>query len=160
MQINIHSPDIPLPGDRGYVITMSIKSFKGRREVEVHLFRSQWDDEEMDIYDWDVLIGKPLPGSPGDKYSSRRVILESFTEDERDRIVDFLKKQYATRLESIEARTLDFPVPLGLPALSDMEAGKDIGFILFEKIPSYNLGIPLSGLFDLSQHEPMVRPQD
>ncbi len=160
MKINIHSPDSPLPGDRGYIITITIKSFKGRREVEVHLFRSQWDKEEMDIYDWDVLIGARLPGSPGDKYSSRRVILESFTKDERDRVVTFLKKQYATRLSSIEARTMDFPVPLGLPALSDMKAGKDIGFILFEKIPSYSLDIPLRGLFDLSRHEPMVRPQD
>lgn len=160
MQVTILSPDTPLPIDRGYAITITIKSFKGRRNVDVHLFRAAWNEEEMEMYDWDELLGTPLPGSPGNAESSRKVILESFTEAERDRVVAFLKEQYVNRLTAIDSRPMDFPVPMGLPALSDMTEGKDIGFILFNKIPSYNLDIPLSGLYDLAQHQPVVGPDE
>lgn len=156
MQISVHSPETPLPCDRGHAVAMTIKSFKGRRDVEVYLFRSQWTDEEMEAYDWDLLLGPPAPGAPGDENSSKRVILETFTEEERDRVVAFLAEQYKARLSAIEAHPLDFPVPRNLPAFSDAGEGKDIGFIRFEKIPSYDLGIPMTGLYDLSRHEPVV----
>jgi hypothetical protein len=160
MDITIHQAEHPLAIDRGHVVSMIIKSFKGRKDVEVHLFRSEWDPELEEVYDWDVLVGSPMPGAPGDAASTHRVILESFSEEERDRIVAFLKTQYATRLQSITASPLNFPVPLGLPALSDMTAGKDIGFIRFDRIPSYDLDIPLAGLYDLSRHEPLVDPEE
>ncbi|MBU1610403.1 MAG: hypothetical protein KKC99_01025 [Proteobacteria bacterium] len=160
MQITIESSDTPLTGLRAYALTITIKSFKGRRGVDVHLFRPQWDPEEEEIYDWNMLIGDPMPGAPGDADSTRRMIMESFTEEERDRIVEFLKEQYSGRLDAITARPMEFPVPLGLPALSDMSEGKDIGFIRFDRIPSYSLDIPLSGLYDLARHEPLVDQDD
>lgn len=40
--------------------------------------------------------------------------------------------------------------------LSQIQADKDIGFIEFTKIPSYSLDLPIKGLYDLSQHLPIV----
>lgn len=152
--------DCPQPIDRAYSITMTIRAFKGRKNVDVHLFRSQWDEEEMEIYDWRVLLGPPLDPSMQDPKGSRHILLESFTPEEVDTILNYLKEKYSTRLTAVTARPLTFPIPLGLKALSDMYEGKDIGLIRFEKIPSYSLDIPLHGLYDLSLHRPIAEMEE
>ncbi|MDD4951228.1 MAG: hypothetical protein PHV85_01635, partial [Desulfovibrionaceae bacterium] len=153
MNMNIVYPGARTPVERAFALSMTIKSFKGRRNVEVHLFRYAWDKAEEGSYPWERIIGAPIePGLAADPTSSRRVVMEAFTEQERDQLVEYLKAQYGTRLSAITSLPLDFPVPMGLPALSDMTEGKDIGFVRFEKIPSYKLDFPLRGLYDLSQH--------
>jgi hypothetical protein len=157
MQIAIVNSEAGPPTPRAFALSMTIRSFKGRRDVEVHLFRHAWDPAEEAGHDWDRLIGPPLEaGGPADPATSRRVVLESFTAEERDRIVAFLMEQYATRLSAINSRPLDFPIPAGLPALSDMREGRAMGFVHFERIPSYTLGLPLRGFYDLDQHRPIV----
>jgi hypothetical protein len=135
---------------------MTIKSFKGRRNVEVHLFRADWTKNDEENQDWNTLIGPPLDPAVPDKSGSKRIIMESFTTEERDHIISYLKEQYSTRLTAISSTPLTFPVPAGLSGLSQLEAGKDIGFIEFNKIPSYSLDIPMKGLYDLSQHSPIA----
>jgi len=135
---------------------MTIKSFKGRRNVEVHLFRSTWKADDENDQDWNTIIGTPMDSSKTDPSGSKRIVMESFTDDERDRIINYLKEQYSTRLTAIHSSPLTFPVPTGLTGLSQIEAGKGIGFIEFKKIPSYPLDIPLKGLYDLAQHLPIV----
>ncbi len=110
---------------------MVIKSFKGRRDVEVHLFRGTWTTEDEKGEDWTALLSSS--DSSDNKADSRRVVMEAFTETERDRIVSYLKEQYSTRLTAIRSRPLSFPVPEGMPGLSQLEAGKNVGFIEFEK---------------------------
>ena len=44
-------------------------------------------------------------------------------------------------------------------ALSDLSEGKSIGFIHFERIPHFKLGIALRGFYDLSQHPPIVETE-
>lgn len=156
MDITITPSSSPLPIDRAFCLSMVIKSFKGRRDVEVHLFRANWDDGEIKKSALDALIGAPIDPSSTDLTSSRTVILESFTDCERDLILNYLKEQYSTRLTALHSTPLTFPVPAGLKGLSQVQAGKDIGFIEFERIPSYPLEIPLKGLYDLSQHPPIV----
>lgn len=156
MEFHIIDPTSPLPVNRAWTMSMTILSFKGRRNVQIHLFRPAWDPAEETALPWDQILGDPLPGAPGNGASSRRVVLESFTQGERDQVLAFLQTQYATRLSHLESRPLPFPVPIGLPALSDVPEGKDIGLIRFEKIPSYRLGIALHGLYNLAQHPPMV----
>lgn len=160
MEVTVLHAETAPPCERCCAVSMVIKSFKGRRDVEVHLFRPSGDIPEADGYDWSRLVGPLLPGAPCPAGSSRRVILESFTIQERDRVLNYLKAQYATRLKALCARPLDFPVPDGLPALSTMEEGKSIGLIRFERIPSYSLDIPMHGLYDLSQHPPIVDAAD
>ncbi len=160
MEINILSPAAPLPVTRAWVMSMTIRSFKGRRDVEVHLFRPSWSEAEEAALDSHGLIGEPLsPGTSGDPSGSRRIILEAFTTEERDQLVAYLKEHYASRLTGLVCAPLDFPVPLGLTPLSAMDEGKSIGLIRFERIPHYQLPFPTRGLYDLSQHRPIVDAQ-
>jgi hypothetical protein len=157
MEIDIVPADFNLPVDRAWTVSIVIKSFKGRKDVTVHLFRPEWDPAEEEIYDWDVLTGDPVdPDLPVSYESCRRVLMESFTAEERDALVDYIKTRYKDKVSDIHACALNFPIPLGLTALSELTEGKDIGFINFDKIPNYTLPFPARGFFDLSQHRPMI----
>jgi hypothetical protein len=156
MDISINTPASPLPCQRAYSLSMVIRSFKGRRDVEVHLFRSRWNRSEESESDYTGLIEQD-PSAPKTVLpEGRKVILESFTADERDLIVNYLKEQYSTRLTAIRSNPLNFPVPAGLAGFTEVQPGKDAGFIEFKKIPSYPLEFPLKGYFDLSRHLPLV----
>jgi hypothetical protein len=159
VEIEIIAPTSPLPIDRAYALSMTIKSFKGRREVDVHLFRHAWDPEEEEAIDWDKLLAAPGMSEAPEAAGSRRVVLEALTKDERDRVVAYLKEHYANRLSAVISGPIPFPVPIGLMALSDLSEGKSIGFIHFERIPHFNLGVPLRGFYDLSQHPPIVETE-
>lgn len=159
MNIEIIPADKDLPIDRAHALSMTIKCFKGRRDVEVHLFRHAWDPEEEEAIDWDQLLAARGKSEAEEAAGSRRVILEALTAEERDRIVDYLKEHYAGRLTAIASMPIPFPVPIGLMALSDMSEGKTIGFIHFERIPHFNLGIALRGFYDLGQHPPIVETE-
>jgi hypothetical protein len=157
MEINIREADTE-PIDRVHAISIIIRSFKGRRDVEVHLFRPSYDESNMNQYDWAELIGGPLePGIEYDKDSSKRIILEAFTPDERDKIVTYLTERYSDRVSRLDSCPLDLPIPAGLPPLSTYPEGKSIGFIRFDEIPNYPLDFTFRGLYDLSRHEPLVR---
>jgi hypothetical protein len=157
MDIDIVPADFNLPVDRAWTVSMVIKTFKGRKDVTVHLFRPEWDPADEEIYDWDVLLGDPVdPDLPVSLASSRRVLMEAFTEEERDALVDYIKTRYQDKVSEVHACALNFPIPLGLTALSELTEGKDIGFIHFDKIPNYTLSFPARGFFDLSQHRPII----
>lgn len=157
MEIDIVPAEGALPVKRAYTLSIVIKSFKGRKDVEVHLFRPQWDPTEAEAYDWNALLGDILvPDLEVSLESCRRVVLESFTEEERNHLVNYLKERYKDRLAAIRSCALNFPIPLGLVALSELSEGKNAGFINFDKIPNYNLPFPVRGFFDLSQHRPLI----
>ena len=139
--------------DRGYVISIVIKNFKQHKDVEVHLFRPKWDVEEYSMYDWPELIGNPIPEAKEiDPISSRKVLLETFNDREKEIIVEYLKERYKTRLKEIKISTLSFPIPLGLVGLSEIEPQGTIGIIKFEEIPNYPLDFSFHGIYDLSRH--------
>ncbi|MBG0789255.1 MAG: hypothetical protein H0S80_02030 [Desulfovibrionaceae bacterium] len=160
MDITIINPETSLPADRAFAVSMVIRSFKGRRDVEVHLFRPDWDPEEYEGMDWDRLVGDPVNTLSADPEGSKRIILEAFTEDERNTIVEYLKTQYSTRLTAIRSAPLSFPVPAGLTGFTQVRTGKSTGFIEFAKIPSYPLKMPLKGFYDLSLHPPLVEENE
>ena len=155
VKLNIINSRNELPVKKGYTISLIIKKFKGHKNVEVHLFRPDWDEKEACSYDWSKLLGDPIDRNvPFDPVSSRKVLLESFTIEERDMIMDCMKKRYVSRLSAINSRPLDFPIPLGLIPLSEIPEDDDIGCIRFEEIPNYTLPFPVHGIYILSQHEP------
>lgn len=157
MDIQIIPPRIAPPTPRAHVISLVIKSFKGRRNVEIHLFRPVGEDMGED-YDWNELIEDHHHPEVERNYdATQRFILEAFTEAERDRVIAYLKERYQSKLDSITSCTIDFPVPLGITPLSDIAEGKTSGFIRFDEIPNYSLDFPLRGFYDLSQHEPLVQ---
>jgi len=152
MDITITKAASTPPTPYANTLSMTIRSFKGRRDVEVHLFRSSWDKNEEQAQDWNAVISP----APAEDDSSRDVVMEAFTNAERDQLVNYLKAQYSTRLTAIRSMPLSFPVPSGMTGLSKVQPGKDIGLIEFTRIPSYSLEIPLMGFYDLSQHPPLV----
>ena len=161
MEIDVVPADFNLAVDRAWTVSMIIKSFKGRKDVNVHLFRPEWAPEEAEIYDWNALIGDPVePDLPVSYESSRRILLEAFTEEERDALVEYIKTRYQDKVSEVHACALNIPVPLGLTALSELAEGKDIGFIHFDKIPNYTLPFPVRGFYDLSQHKPIIEGLD
>ncbi|CCO24611.1 hypothetical protein [Maridesulfovibrio hydrothermalis] len=157
--IQIENGDIPI--QRGYAVSMVVRSFKGRRDVEVHLFRPKWQDSDESEINWENLFGGPvsLDAIPDEK-KDRKIILEAFTVAERDQVIDYLKEHYSSRLDSILSTPLDFPVPTGLPPLSSMTEGKDIGLIKFEKVPHFDLPFALRGLYNLGAHRPLVETRE
>lgn len=157
MDLTIIPPEGELPVERAYSLSMTVRTFKGRRDVDIHIFRHDWSPEEEQDYDWDALIGPPLaPDGSRDPAGSRIVLLESFTREERDSIVDFLVRQYEDRLEAVLSCPLAFPIPAGLTGLSQVKAGENIGLVDFSRIRGYTLPIPIRGLYDLNQHKPMI----
>jgi hypothetical protein len=161
MKLNIITSQNELPVKKGYAISLIIKNLKGHKDVDVHLFLPEWDENEAKSYDWSKLLGDPIDrNAPVDPMSSRKVLLESFTIEERDIILDYMKERYATRLSAINSRPLDFPIPMGLIPLSEIPEDNDIGCIRFEEIPNYTLPFPVHGLYILSQHEPVEEEMD
>lgn len=157
MERIVVQPGTPPPVARVWVITMVISSFKGRKNVEAHLFRRDFEPGPEDVFDWSVLLGEPIhPQAEVDENKSRRVLFEAFTPEERDAVLAFLQERYGDRLESVTACTLDLPIPLGLPPLSDIPEGKTMGFIRFEMLTNYQLPFAFHGFYDLARHEPLV----
>ncbi|MFO8241426.1 MAG: hypothetical protein R6T90_10585 [Dissulfuribacterales bacterium] len=156
MKLNIIDSQDKLPTKKGYAISLIIKKLKGYKDVEVHLFLPEWDDKEALSYDWSKLLGDPIDrNAPADPTGSRKVLMESFTLEERDIVLDYMKKRYVSRLSAINSRPLDLPIPMGLIPLCEIPEDDDIGCIRFEEIPNYNLPFPVHGLYILSQHEPI-----
>ena len=153
MRINDTTRTNPSGIDRGYVISMVISSFKGYKDVEVHLFRPEWQKDEETIYDWVALLGDPIrTDQPVDPTGSRKVLMETFNAEEKDMLIEYLTQRYESRLESISAKTLQFPIPMGLTPLSEVPEQGTIGKIHFDKIPNYNLRFTVHGLYDLKRH--------
>lgn len=154
--MEIHRRETTSPCTRGYVASIGIQVFKGRRDVLVHLFRPDWTTEEESTYMWSDLVQEnAAPGQVPGRGNSREVLLESFTKAELDQIVDYLTTRYAGRLTTITTNCLSFPLPTGLLPLRAMPEGKDIGRIRFEIVPGYALPFVMHGLYDLSQHKPL-----
>ncbi|MFP4213061.1 MAG: hypothetical protein ACLFRL_03020 [Desulfohalobiaceae bacterium] len=154
MQVYDQTEQNPPEIDRGYVISIVISSFKGYKDVQVHLFRPSWDAEEEEIYDWERLLSSPVsPDQPADPVGSRQVIMETFTKQEKQQVLDYLYKHYQSKLESVTARVLDFPVPIGLNPLSWVQEQGKLGKIRFDQLPNFDLDFPVQGIYDLSKHE-------
>lgn len=150
------------PTSRVYSISIIIRSFKGRRNVQAHLFRTGIDFEELHSSDLTECIDAETPEKanahclPGSMEDTKRMVLENFTEQERDIIIKYLEKRYGNRLEAVTASPISFPVPKGTMPLCSIPEGKSMGFIRFDDMPDYPLSFSFRGFYDLDQHEPLV----
>lgn len=157
MKVNIVSPEKKLPLDRAFVVNIVIRSFKGRRDVEVHLYRPDWAPTEEKEYNWDLIIAQsPGQVSHEEIKKSRHMVMELFTASERDALVTYLKERYSQKLVRINSTPMSFPVPEGLMPLSLLPENEDHGRIMFERIPNYTLPFPVHGFYDLSSHSPIL----
>lgn len=154
MDITITDTEQTSPVDRGYAISMVIAKFRGHENVDVHLFRPDWTNEELQIYDWEHLLGDPIRRDQEiDPSGSRKVLIETFNLTEKDTVLEYLQNRYASRLLSITVTVIPFPIPMGLVPLSEIPEQQQIGRIRFEEIPNYPLLFPFHGIYDLNRHK-------
>ena len=173
MELNIIPVEGTPPVARTHVISVTIRTFKGRRNVQAHLFRLADETEAAEelaaLRGVPGLVGAPLdPNAPGaddltgpeSETDALRTVLEAFTEAERDAVVDYLSRRYADRLTCIIACPLQLPVPRGVVPFSALPEGKTMGVIRFDDVPRYPLPFAMRGFYDLAQHEPLVHEQE
>ena len=138
--------------DRGYVLSMVVANFRGRQNVEIHLFRPEWNAAEESAYTWDKLLGEPLhKDQPIDPEGSRKVFLETLSRKEKDVLLTYLQDRYADRLVSVQASLLPLPIPIGLTPLSAVAEDERFGCIHLNKVPNYPLDFPIHGLYQREQ---------
>ena len=158
---SIAAPD-NAPLDRIYIIAATLNAFKGRRHVEVHIFRHGATDEELAALEGKKLVGPPDPAVPpqvlqgATEKAALRCVLEAFTAEESQALVAYLEQRYAEHIEKIMVCPMDLPVPLGVAPLSGIPDGKSSGFIRFDAVPDYPLPFVARGFYDLAVHEPLM----
>ncbi|MDY3810584.1 hypothetical protein FYJ44_00160 [Desulfovibrio sp. PG-178-WT-4] len=158
---SIAAPD-NAPLDRIYIIAATLNAFKGRRHVEVHIFRHGATDEELAALEGKKLVGPPDPAVPpqvlqgATEKAALRCVLEAFTAEESQALVAYLEQRYAEHIEKIMVCPMDLPVPLGVAPLSGIPEGKSTGFIRFDAVPDYPLPFVARGFYDLAVHEPLM----
>lgn len=149
--------------ERIYIITATLKTFKGRRNVEVHLFRSNPDVAELKTLRAMNLVGEPTNetpvgcNTPEAAEDALRTVLEAFTAEEGNLLLEYLDKRYADQFSKIVVCPLEVPVPLGVVPLSSIPTGKSMGFIDMSAIHDYPLPFAVQGFYDLDAHEPMLQ---
>jgi len=157
---------IPAPPDalldRIYIITLIMHTFKGRRNVEAHLFRADPNPAEVESLRGKKLVGTPCDGlgdsqlPHGTEDDALQVVLEAFTAEEGNLLLDYLKERYADQVSRVTVCPLALPIPLGVVPLSAIPEGKTMGFIRFDAVRDYPLPFAVRGFYDLDAHEPLV----
>lgn len=154
------APPTPLYAqlDRVYLIQATLKTFKGRRDVVVHLFRHDTDPTEMEsLRDLDI-VGKADVNTPegATEENALRSLLEAFTAEEGNALLEYLKQRYEEHVIRVTVCPVDLPVPMGMVPFSGIPEGKSMGFIRFDAAAAYNLPFGVHGFYDLDAHEPLV----
>ena len=133
----------PIP--RIYVASMLLAEFKGRRNVEAHIFRHSWAPEELEELAALDLVGPPDPGMPAQlvegatREAALKCVLEAFTKEEIQKLAAHLKERHGAQILSLRAAPLQLPAPLGVGPLGELPTGAESGFIKLDKAPGYDL---------------------
>lgn len=151
MQVKILEPNLAYGIERIFILNMSLYSFKGRKNLEVHLYRGAWEGQEKNAYPWESLLESKDPLD-----SSKKIILEAFTREEIEQIIAYLKERYSSRIQEIIGAPLELPLPPGLIPFSDMPENENFGRIYLDKAPHYPLSFIVRGFYDLSSAEPLI----
>lgn len=99
------APDAPL--QRIYIMAATLRAFKGRRHVDVHIFRHGATEEEMTALEDLNLVGAPDPSVPPEvlqgatREAALRCVLEAFTAEESRALLGYLEQRYAEHIEKI-----------------------------------------------------------
>lgn len=142
--------------DRIYVMAATLKAFKGRRHVEVHIFRHGATQAELDALRHKGLVGPADPSMPpqllagATEERALACLLEAFTAGESEALAAWLETRYADQMERLTICPLELPVPLGVGPLGEIPEGGSTGFIRFDQARGYALPFAARGFYDLS----------
>lgn len=149
------------PIDRIHGISITIRSFKGRRNVEAHLFRRGFPLRNAENFPWEQLISDEIPAELAemaheiDPNASKKMICEAFTAEERDTVIAYLQERHGDSIVAINASPLPLPIPQGVAVLSEIPESRTMGFIRFNNVCNYPLPFVVHAFYDLSQHNPL-----
>lgn len=141
---------------RSYVISMRLANFKGYKDVEAHIFRYAYPEEEIEELAGLDLVGPPDVDMPAElvagatKEAALKCILEAFTKEESEELAQYLKEKYEDQIVSLYVAPLNLPAPLGVGPLAEIPEGEKSGFIKFDKAPGYNLPFKARAYYDIS----------
>jgi len=147
--------------ERIYIITATINTFKGRRDVEVHFFKTNPDTSELKFFrNMKLIDTKNLNGVSNVEEATEDAlnsVLEAFTAEEGNLLLEFLDDKYKDQISKVMVCPLVIPIPLGVIPLSTIPQGKTMGFIHFDENKGYSLPFPVWGFYDLDAHNPLVQ---
>lgn len=148
--------------ERIYLIQATIRTFKGRRDVVVHIFRADTDKNELEALRGMDIVGEPDNETPegATEEEALRSVLEAFTAEEGNALLAYLEKRYGEHVTRVVVCPLDIPVPLGMVPFSNIPEGKTMGFIRFDMVDNYTLPFKMHGFYDLEAHAPLVSETD
>lgn len=158
MQVYRREAETQPPVERVYIASAILANFKGRKNVEVQLFRSNYQDSELEDLRGKNLVsgeGSDIPqeiltGATED--AALRCLLEAFTKSECNQLETYLKERYPDQIVQLDIAPLPLPLPLGLGPLAELPQGEQSGFINFDQAPGYALPFRVKGWYDLEQH--------
>ncbi len=158
MEYRIIASDPFLDLERVYLIQATLKSFKGRRDVIVYLFRTDTGEEELQELQSLDLVDKATNDTPegANPEDALRSILEAFTANEGNQVLDYLKLRYEEQISEVVVSPVEIPVPLGMVPFSAIPEGKTMGFIRFDAVADYNLPFVVHGFYNLDAHDALM----
>ncbi len=150
------SPLIEL--ERIYLIQVTLKSFKGRKDVIAYLFKKDIDETELDALLAMDLVDKANSDTPQGATANDALlsILEAFTAEEGNIVLDYLKDRYAEQITEVVVSPIELPITLGMVPFSAIPEGKTMGFIRFDAVGDYSLPFVIHGFYDLDAHETLM----
>ncbi len=144
--------------DRAYLIQATLKSFKGRRDVIVYLFRTDTNTEELAELRTMDLVDKAQADTPEGATieDALRSVLEAFTAEEGNEVLEYLKERYEEQISEVVVSPVEIPIPLGMVPFADIPEGKTMGFIRFNQVADYSLPFVVHGFYDLDAHDALL----
>ncbi len=148
--------------DRVYLIQATLKSFKGRRDVIVYLFRADPNKEELQELTNMDLVAKATKDTPEGATADDALlsVLEAFTADEGNEVLEYLKERYEEQISEVVVSPVEIPIPLGMVPFSAIPEGKTMGFIRFDAVTDYSLPFKVHGFYDLDAHDALLAQCD
>lgn len=152
--------------ERCYLMQATLKHFKGREHVVAHLYRhgdpadatdaAARQEELRNLRATAGLVAEANdttpPGASAD--AALLSVLEAFTAEEGNQVLEFLRQRYAGQLEKVFVFPLELPLPLGLTPFSQLPEEGPMGFIRFDAMRDYTLPFKVRGFYDLSAPPP------
>ena len=139
---------------RQYVAVCVLKNFKGRQNVEAHLFRGSWAPKELEeLRRQDLVAENPaLPDelrATASRDAVLECVLETFTREEAEKLREYLADRYSDQIARLDIGPMELPAPLGLTPLGKIPTGSASGFIEFSRARNYPLDFELRAYYEL-----------
>lgn len=141
---------------RRYIAVATLNNFRGKKNVEAHIFRTGATDEEMESIRGRELVSPPDPSVPAEVLKGATedmalaCLLEAFTREEALKLASYLENRYKTQISRLEICPMTLPAPFGIGPLSMIPEGETSGFINFDKASDFNLGFSFKAYYELS----------